>query len=83
LSDKEEFGLIEGLRYTVTTDKDPKSKGEFKGYVMIGSESAIVLQMSENVIRMIPVTRVVHVDYSGSGERRKSEEKKPESGYYG
>jgi len=82
MSDKEEFGLVEGWRYAVTTDKDPKSKGEFKGYVMIGSESAIVLQMSEGITRMIPVTRIVHIDSLGSGERRKIE-RNQESVYYG
>ena len=80
---EKDIGLVEGWRYSVTTEKDPRSKGVFKGYAMLGSESAIVLQMSEGVTRMIPITRIVHIDLVASGERKKTEEKKPESAYYG
>jgi len=80
---EKEIGLVEGWRYSVTTEKDPRSKGIFKGYAMLGSESAIVLQLSEGVTRLIPITRIVHIDLVSHGERKKAEEKKPESVYYG
>ena len=79
---EKELGLVEGCRYSVTTEKDPTSKGVFKGYAMLGSESAIVLQIS-GVTRFIPISRIIHIDLIGPGERRKAEGKKPESGYYG
>jgi hypothetical protein len=82
VSDKE-TGLVEGWRYSVTTEKEPKSRGVFKGYTMLGSESAIVLQLSGGMIRMIPIVRIMHIDLIGPGERKRTEEKKPESGYYG
>ena len=82
MSDKE-LGLKEGWRYSVTTEKDPRSRGTFKGYAMLGSESAIVLQLSGGTVRLIPITRIVHIDLIGPGEQKRTEEKKPESAYYG
>ena len=75
--------MVEGWRYSVVTDKDSRSKGAFKGYAMLGSESAIVLQLSDGMTRLIPINSVVYIDLIESGERRKAEEKKPESAYYG
>jgi len=74
-----ELGLVEGWRYSVTTEKEPRSKGIFRGYAMIGSESAIVLQIA-GTTRLIPVARVIHIDLLDQGERKKTE--RPES-YYG
>jgi len=82
VSDKEELGLAEGGRYSVTTEKDPRSRGIFKGYAMLGSESAIVLEMPGGRTRMIPISRIIHIDLLGPADRRK-EEKRPESAYYG
>jgi hypothetical protein len=82
VSEKEERGLIEGWTYEITADKDNVSKGIFKGYAMIGSESAIVLQMPKRT-RFIPVACIVHIDLLESGERKKAEEKRPEPAYYG
>ena len=50
---------------------------------MLGSESAIVLQLSGGTVRLIPISRIVHIDLIGHGEQIKAEDKRPESGYYG
>jgi hypothetical protein len=78
----DDLGLIEGWRYSITTEKDPRSKGIFKGYAMIGNESSIVMQLSGGVTRYIPIARVIHIDLLGSAEIKRTEEKKPESAYY-
>ncbi|MCL1984487.1 MAG: hypothetical protein FWG58_03710 [Methanomassiliicoccaceae archaeon] len=80
---KNDLGMVEGWRYSVTTEKDSRSKGVFRGYAMLGSESAIVLQMTEGVTRLIPISRVIYIDLLEAGERGKKEEKKLESVYYG
>jgi len=82
VSDKEELGMVEGWTYSVTTEKEPRSKGVFKGYAMLGSESAIVIQLAGGATRLIPISRIVFIDLIGSADGKK-EEKRPESAYYG
>jgi hypothetical protein len=81
VSDKEELGLAEGGRYSVTVEKGEDSEGIFAGYAMLGNESAIVMRLSNGTTRMIPTARIVHIDLVDSAGRRK-DEKKPEL-YYG
>jgi hypothetical protein len=83
MSEKEELGLTEGWTYSVVTDKDHTSKGTFKGYAMLGTESAVVLQMAEGTTRIIPIASIVYIDVSGTCERKRSDDKRPESVYYG
>lgn len=80
---KSDLGMVEGWRYSVTTEKDSRSKGVFRGYAMLGSESAIVLQMTEGVTRLIPISRVIYIDLLEAGEKKKKDESKPEPAYYG
>jgi hypothetical protein len=82
VSEKDEMGLTEEWMYSVTTE-NTGSKGTFKGYVMIGSESAIVLQLSDGIMRYIPITKIVHIDLIGPGERKRTDEKRPGPAYYG
>jgi ribosomal protein L2 len=51
----------------------------FMGYVMIGTESAVVIRLTDGRTRMIPVTGIAHIDVIGTAERK--EEKK--QAYYG
>ncbi|MDR0198836.1 MAG: hypothetical protein LBI08_03735 [Methanomassiliicoccaceae archaeon] len=78
---EKELGLAEGARYSVTAEKDTVSEGIFKGYAMIGNESAIVLELPEGATRIIPVARIVHIDLLGAADRKK-DGKRPEP-YYG
>jgi hypothetical protein len=78
-----ELGLTEGCRYSVVTDKNTRSRGMFKGYAMLGTESAIVLQISEGTTRIIPIASIIYIDLIGSGERKRQDDKKQESVYYG
>jgi hypothetical protein len=82
VSDKEMYGLKEGERYSVTTEKD-KIKGEFIGYTMIGNEPALVIQFYSGVTRFIMISRIIHIDLVGPGDNKKADDKRPESGYYG
>jgi len=83
VSEKNELGLTEGWKYSVAIDKGPVSDGTFRGYTMLGTESAIVMQMSEGTTRIIPAASIIYIDLIESGERKPTNEKKPESVYYG
>ena len=83
MSEKNELGLTEGWKYSVIMDKGPVSDGTFKGYTMLGTESAIIIQMPEGTVRTIPVASIVYIDLVESGERKRQDEKRPESVYYG
>ena len=75
------LGLTEGGRYSVAIEKGPDTEGMFKGYAMLGTESAIVLEMCNGKTRIIPISRIVHIDLLVTAGRKK-DEKKPEL-YYG
>ena len=74
----DELGLTEGWKYSVLTD-DIRSEGIFRGYAMIGTESAIVIQLDDGTMRMIPAASIFYIDLIGTGKR--AEEKK--HAYYG
>jgi hypothetical protein len=72
--------MVEGWTYAVSTEKD-RFEGMFKGYAMIGSESAIAMQLSGGVTRFVPVANIMYIDLTASGGHK--EEKKAEPAYYG
>ena len=76
----DEIGLTEGWRYSVAV-KDTASEGIFRGYALIGTGSAIVLQLADGKTRMIPTANISYIDLIGTAERK--EDKKKESVYYG
>jgi len=75
-----ELTIVEGWTYAVSIEKD-RFEGMFKGYAMIGSESAIALQLADGTLRFVPVAKITYMDLTGSSERR-TEEKRPEPAYY-
>ena len=74
--------MVEGWKYSVSTEKD-RFEGTFKGYAMIGSESAVAMQLSSGTIRFVPIANILYIDLTASGDQKKAEEKKPEPAYYG
>ena len=79
---KDYLSMIEGWAYAVTVGKD-KMEGRFKGYAMIGSESALVIRLSDGVTRFIPIASIKFIDLLRSCVEEKEEEKKSEQAYYG
>ena len=77
-----ELTIVEGWKYSVSTEKD-RFEGTFKGYAMIGSESAITMQLSDGTIRFVPISNIMYIDLMVSGDHKKAEEKRPEPAYYG
>jgi len=74
--------LAEGWSYAVSIEKD-RFEGTFKGYAMIGSESAIAMQLADGTVRFVPVAKITYIDQTASGDRKRTEEKRPEPAYYG
>jgi len=68
---EKELGLEEGGMYSVAIEKGQDSEGTFKGYAMLGNESAIVMQMHNGKTRIIPIARIVHIDLLVTAERTK------------
>ena len=73
--------LREGSTCSVFTDKDDVSEGTFTGYVMLGTESAIVIKMDKST-RIIPMASIIYIDLKGSPEI-KGPDGKTDSVYYG
>jgi hypothetical protein len=71
----DELGLTEGSRYSVATEKGQESEGVFKGYAMIGNESAIVLHMLNGKMRIIPIAKISHIDLLVTAVPKKDEKK--------
>jgi hypothetical protein len=59
---QESYELTVGSRYTVTLSEEESFDGTFVGYAMIGTESAIVLNMKGDKIRFISVAQIVYID---------------------
>jgi len=74
--------MVEGWTYAVNTKKD-RFEGAFKGYAMIGSESAIAMQLPDGITRFVPVANIAYIDLIVSGDQKRTEEKRPEQAYYG
>lgn len=58
----DDYALAPGSRFLVSTAEDDDTIGHFRGYTMIGSESAIVIEMDGGRIRFIPVSQISHLD---------------------
>ena len=75
-----ELTMVEGWSYAISIEKD-RFEGMFRGYAMIGSESAIAMQLADGTVRFVPVAKISYIDLTGSNEKR-TEEKRPEPAYY-
>ncbi len=67
----ENYELKAGSKYSIgfSDEENPPIMGEFLGYTMIGTESAIVLKRSPgNKIRFIPVSQIFYIDLIESAE---------------
>jgi hypothetical protein len=77
-----ELTIAEGWTYAVSIEKD-RFEGIFRGYAMIGSESAIAVQLADGTVRFVPVAKITYMDQISSCDRKRTEDKRPEPAYYG
>jgi hypothetical protein len=76
----DEFEITKGWKYSVKNTKDEVIQGTFKGYSMIGGETAMVLESSS--IMYVPVSKILCITLTESGPAE--EPKKKEQGvHYG
>lgn len=81
MSDKD-LEITKGWKYLVKMIDNGTAVGAFAGYSMIGSESAIVLEMDDKKLRFIPSTQIAYLDLLESKEK-KDASKKGSDVYYG
>lgn len=79
------YELRTGSKYLVKMSDEGETIGVFEGYVMIGSESAIVIRcnIGADRIRFIPVTQIVYMDLLESSEETESKTKSQPEHLYG
>ena len=76
----DEFEMNKGWKYSVKNTKDEIISGTFKGYSMIGSETALVMETPDIVY--VPVSKILSITLTESGPA--AEPKKKEQGvHYG
>ena len=76
----DELEITKGWKYSVKNTRDEVIQGIFKGYSMIGSETAIVLEIPETM--HVPVSKILSITLIESGPAE--EPKKKEQGvHYG
>jgi len=76
----DELEITKGWKYSVKNTKDEVIQGTFKGYSMIGSETAMVLELPDTVY--VPVSKILSITLMESGPA--AEPKKKEQGvHYG
>lgn len=73
----ENYELKTGSKYLIRTCEEEDTIGHMAGYAMIGSESALVINVVEGRIRYIPVSQISFMELLESAEE---EEKKPVKG---
>lgn len=92
---KEDWKLIEGLRYKIISiggrDSSLETEGIFKGYATIGiEESGLVIELSTEhkdsgeKLRIVPLHAILAIDILDAKQHEsKDEDKEPSSHYYG
>lgn len=77
----DEHSLKTGSKLLIATSEDENAIGHFKGYTMIGSESALVIEMDGGRVRYIPVSQISYMDLLESVEEKPSVKERPEHLY--
>ena len=76
---QESYELTVGSRYDVHLPEDEIVHGLFAGYCMIGTESAIVMNMNGDKLRFIPVAQILYMDLIEAAKPERKE--RPEQLY--
>lgn len=81
---EKEFMLNIGGKYLVKIADEPDTIGIFKGYFALGGDTAIVMEMTGEKIRFIPVGQITYIDVLEAASNEESPEpKKNRDIYYG
>ena len=77
----DELEITKGWKYSVKDAKDNVIEGIFKGYSMIGSETAVVLETPEQI--HIPVAKIQLLKLLEKGPKTEEPKKKEQGVHYG
>ena len=75
------YELTVGSKYLIRLPDEDDTIGLFMGYTMIGTESAVVVKMDGDRIRLIPVTGLTFLDLLESASQEPEHRSQPEHLY--
>lgn len=81
MSEDEGPGITRGWKYRVKNTKDEEFSGTFKGYTMVGSETAFMIEADSETV-YIPISKIMCITLLEQGEKEPQERKKEEPGVY-
>ncbi len=79
----ESYEISKGSRCLIRTAEEDDTVGSFEGYVMMGSDTAMVVRMDGDRIRYIPVAQISYVDLLEAAEPVQAAPKSGNGPYYG
>lgn len=79
-----DYMITEGSKYKINHGDEEFTEGVFKGFSVIGNDTAMVFELADGTLRFISATQIVFMDLLESAPVE-SAPKKQESGsvYYG
>lgn len=76
--------IRKGWKYLIRSGRSDEITGTFKGYSMIGNETAVVMDSGSGTIRYIPVSKIQYITLLEKNDELQEDVKKEEPGvYYG
>ena len=57
-----DYMITEGSRYRVNHGDEELTEGVFKGFSVIGNDTAMVFQLSDGTLRFISATQIIYMD---------------------
>ncbi|MFA6709943.1 MAG: hypothetical protein WCR24_01190 [Candidatus Methanomethylophilaceae archaeon] len=76
--------ITKGWKYLVRIAEEKDAIGTFRGYSMVGSESAVVIEMENKRLRFIPVEQISYMELlENSLKEEPKTSKKGMDTYYG
>ena len=76
--------IVKGWKYLVKIAEEEDTIGTFRGYSMIGSESAVVIEIADKKLRFIPAEQILYMDLLENSQKEEPKtSKKGMDIYYG
>ncbi len=84
ISLENEFVISVGAKYRVNHGDEEPTEGVFKGFSAIASETALVFELDDGMLRFISLPQIIYLDLLEAAPKAKSSKRKDSgSVYYG
>ena len=79
-----DYMITEGSKYRVNHGDEELTEGVFKGFSVIGNDTAMVFQLEDGTLRFINSSQIIFLDLLESAPVESAPKKsEPDSVYYG